>query len=68
MLSGVATNGATTLIGLPECSEFGGESGIVLLQLLELSLEVCELGHDGLRSGVNGRSGGAYILIGHVAC
>jgi hypothetical protein len=37
------------------------------LQLLELSLEVCELCHDGLSSGVNCRSGGAYILIGHVS-
>ncbi len=68
MLSGLAATGATTLIGLTECHKLSGESGIVLLQLLELSLEVRELGHDGLSSGVDSRSGGAYILIGHVAC
>ncbi len=47
LLSGLAATGATTLVGLTECRKLGGESGIVLLQLLELSLEVRELCHDG---------------------
>jgi len=68
LLSGLAATGATALVGLMECYELGGESGIVLLQLLELSLEVLELCHDGLSSGVDCcRSGGAYILIGRVS-
>ena len=67
LLSGLAATGATALVGLTECHELGGESGIVLLQLLELSLEVRELCRDGLSSGVDCRSGGAYILIGHVS-